>query len=164
MSYGTGISHCRVVCGAPYRIVDRQAFDPLLAWLRDAYDLPDGGLKVSYGVGVEKHPAAAVAAVADALARLGPWQQVATLSATQACKSLVLPLAMLHGRIAPGACADLSRLDGEAQIDEWGLVEGSHDVDRAFTAQAVGAAGSLLGLLRAPDAPLAPALDAVADA
>ena len=76
----------------------------------------------------------------------------------QACKSLVLPLALLRGRVAPAACADLSRLDEEAQIDEWGLVEGSHDVDRAFTGQAVGAAGTFLELLRAADAPLAAAL------
>ena len=75
------------------------------------------------------------------------WEQVALLSVTQTCKSLVLALALLHSRLSPREAARLSRLEEETQVDEWGRVEGSHDVDRVFTGQAVGAAGVLLQLL-----------------
>lgn len=59
----------------------------------------------------------------------------------------MLALGVLDGRITADEAYRASRVEEEFQIDEWGLVEGGHDVDRAYLRVQAHACGTFLSLL-----------------
>lgn len=62
-------------------------------------------------------------------------------------QSIVLALGVLDGRISAEEAYRASRVEEEFQIEEWGLVEGGHDVGRAYLRVQTHACGTYLSLL-----------------
>ena len=70
---------------------------------------------------------------------------------TAASKSLVVAAAGLKGRLTVSEVAALARLEENAQMEEWGMVEAGHDVDVADMKTRVGAPVLMARLLRLGD-------------
>ena len=116
-------------------------WDPLHAWMADEMGAP---LDRVNGIAPTRHDEASVGRVRNILSDLNAWELSAVLSMTTSCKSLVVALAVLHGKVSAEQAVAAARVDEEYQLSRWGLVEGGHDVDRAHINVKVAAASSML--------------------
>jgi chaperone required for assembly of F1-ATPase len=103
----------------PAELALRQArgWDPVLDWAAGAL-----GARLVTGEGVMHiaQPAEAVARLAAEVAALDPWELTALSELTTLTGSLVLALAVCHGRLGPAEAWALSRIDEDWNIEEWG--------------------------------------------
>jgi chaperone required for assembly of F1-ATPase len=117
-AYGGADLLCYRATG-PEPLIARQAaaWDPMLDWAAEALDLR---LTATAGVmHVAQEPQAL--ARADALvAALGPFRLAAFHDLVALTGSLVLALAVIHGRLDAETAWTLSRIDEDWQIEEWG--------------------------------------------
>ena len=122
---------------------EEQAFSPLIAWAADELSLP---LDVSEELTLN-HPPGTRARAKQILIEADDWQLAALDQTTNTSKSLVLALALAHGRIDAESCAAFARIAEQHQADEWGEVEAGHDLDAADVAVRIGSASAFLRLL-----------------
>jgi chaperone required for assembly of F1-ATPase len=92
-------------------------WQPLLDWAALALDAK---LRVTAGVVAVAQERQSLAALARAVASHGPVALSALGQIVQSTGSLVLGLAVSHGRIGPGEAHDLATLDEAFQAEEWG--------------------------------------------
>lgn len=120
-AYG-GTDHLCYRATGPEPLVARQAaaWDPLLDWAAQALDLH---LTVTAGIMHVAQPEAALARASALVAGLTPFQLAAFHDLVALSGSLVLALAVIHGRIDPDTAWTLSRIDEDWQIEEWGADE-----------------------------------------
>jgi chaperone required for assembly of F1-ATPase len=104
---------------APAELVARQAaaWDPLIDWLRERYDV---SLQVAAGVMAIPQSDQALAALTRAVAALDDFRLTALGVMTGASGSLAVALAVLEGRISPEAGAAAAQLDELFQAERWG--------------------------------------------
>jgi ATP synthase F1 complex assembly factor 2 len=142
-----------IVCRAPEQAhskdlpaVQAAALDPMVRWL----EAEMGGLKLNVTDSIfgTEQDEAVLWALRDQLDAMDAWELTALNSLSAAGRSLSLALAVARGRLTAAEAVPLMRLDEEYQIQEWGLVEGGHDIDIADTKVRVGAAAVFLKLLR----------------
>ncbi|KAI0260999.1 ATP12-domain-containing protein [Gloeopeniophorella convolvens] len=114
---------------------------PLLAWARDAFGVE---LLTSESVLFSSQPAATKAALDKVLQGLDPWQMAAMERATYTTKSFVIALALVHGRLTAEEAALASQVEVASQIERWGEVEDTHDVDYHDVRRHLGSAACLL--------------------
>eukprot|EP00892_Ulva_mutabilis_P008893 jgi/Ulvmu1/6376/UM003_0004.1 len=133
-----------------HKLKERQdaEFGSILAWAE-----PHFGVKFEVSAslyGCEQPPEVALA-YADFLQRL-PYAQLLALSELAgACKSLLIAFAV-HGRhTSVDQAVRASRLEEDAQMEQYGLVEGGHDLDAADLRTRVGGC-ALFMLMHALDA------------
>lgn len=62
---------------------------------------------------------------------LDAWKCSALEQLAGACKSVCIAIAGVEGRLSLHQVIDISRIEESHQIEEWGLVEGGHDIDIA---------------------------------
>ena len=62
-------------------------------------------------------------------------------------KSLVIGLALVLRFVSPEYAEEASRLEEEFQMEQWGLVEGGHDMDRVAGKVNMASASAFLHLL-----------------
>lgn len=103
----------------PRELIDRQAraWQPLLDWATLRYDAP---LHVCAGLMPKPQPADATRALRHAVEALDDWTLSALQSATGACGSLVVALALIEGRIDAAEAFEVSQVDETFQIEQWG--------------------------------------------
>ena len=92
-------------------------WQPLIDWAVLRYDAP---LTVTTGVIPRGQSEASLRAFAAAVAELDDFALTALHSATAACGSLVVALALLEGRIDAQEAFTASQLDETFQIEAWG--------------------------------------------
>lgn len=104
---------------APAELVARQAaaWDPLIAWADQALGAP---LTVTTGVLPATQPASSLSSLARRVAALGPFQLTGLHDLVTISGSLILGLATTAGRLTPEAAWDISRIDEDWQIAQWG--------------------------------------------
>ena len=122
---------------------EEEVFAPLISWAAHELALP---LDVSEELYLS-HPPTALPRATQLLAEADDWQLAALDQATNTSKSLVLALALAHGRIGADECVKAARVAEQHQIDEWGEVEAGHDLDAADIAVRLGSASAFLRLL-----------------
>jgi chaperone required for assembly of F1-ATPase len=107
---------------SPQTLVARQsaAWQPLVDWAADAFAAP---LTVTGGVAPVVQPSAALLALQDAVAAHDVFEMAALGLATAASGSLIIALALSHGRIDAAAAFEAGFLDEIWQVDQWGLDE-----------------------------------------
>ena len=116
---------------------------PLLEWMTSRF----GPIGVVDGhLGVPQHAPETRAAVQDALSQLSDAKLGALESVTQGCKSIVIALALAEDRLDVDGAFHAARLEEEEQMRVWGVVEGSHDVDRAALRAQLAAAKLMMDL------------------
>ncbi len=103
----------------PRNLVERQAqaWQPLLDWATLRFDAP---LHVNAGLMPKPQPAEALRALRRAVEAYDDWTLSALQTATGACGSVVVALALIEGRIDAGEAFDVSQLDETFQIEAWG--------------------------------------------
>lgn len=96
---------------------ESQAWSPLLDWLRETFG---ARLVVTTGIQPVPQPAEAIARIQNAVARFDPFPLAALSSATAASGSVVIGLALTHGRITGNQAADAAQVDETYQMQQWG--------------------------------------------
>lgn len=87
----------------------------------------------------------------EAIEGLSPWQLAVLDTLTKITKSVTIPLAFHHGKLdATGVCI-AARVEEDYQIEEWGEVEGGHDIDYRYTYVKVFSASTFHKLLNMSD-------------
>lgn len=123
---------------------EREEWDPLMAWFNERF-----------GTSIESTTALALDHSAKDVDRIEDFlldaddEVITALDAVAAsCKSFVIAAAVTLGRLdARGACA-AARVAEDTQIEQWGLAEGSHDIDIEDQRIRVGAAAVYSHLCR----------------
>jgi len=118
-------------------------WQPLLDWAAGRYD---AGLAVTAGVLPLAQSPTSLKAYAAAVAALDDFRLTALQSATAACGSLVIALALHEGRIDSEAAFAASQLDETFQIEAWGE-DAEATQRRALLAADITAAAQFLELL-----------------
>jgi len=103
----------------PPALVARQqeTWQPLIDWAMRRYD---AGLAVTSGIVPQPQAPATLKAFAAAVAAQDDFRLTALHTATAACGSLVIALALLEGRLDAEAAFAASQLDETFQIEAWG--------------------------------------------
>lgn len=103
----------------PIELVQRQAdaWEPLLDWARGSFDVE---LRVTAGVLPIAQPDEAVARLHQEVAALDPYRLAALHDLVGITGSLVLGMAVAHGRLDAATAWDLSRIEENWQIEHWG--------------------------------------------
>jgi chaperone required for assembly of F1-ATPase len=103
----------------PPELVARQArgWDPVLDWAAGALG---ARLVVGEGVMHVAQPPEAVARLGAEVEALDAWELTALAELTTLTGSLVLALAVCHGRLEPAEAWALSRIDEQWNIEQWG--------------------------------------------
>ncbi len=122
-----------------------EGWDPVLAWVAEALG---ARLDILGGVMHQPQPPESVAALTGAVRAHDAWETTALHDLVTLSGSVVLGLAVSHGRLDAGDAWRLSRIDEDWQISQWG-----EDAEAAAAAAAREAdfhqAARLLDLLRA---------------
>lgn len=103
----------------PRELAERQAaqWQPLLDWATLQYD---AALSVCVGLMPRPQPADATRALRRAVEGYDDWMLTALQSATAACGSLVVALALIERRLDAAEAFEVSQLDETFQIQQWG--------------------------------------------
>ena len=130
----------------PQELIDRQAigWDPLLDWARETFDAP---LVVTAGIIPVDQPEPSTRALAHPLAAYGCFRRAALRDVIAVSGSLVLALAVAHGRLSPQEAWQLSRIDETWQNELWGIDEEAAELE-AFKQEALFAAHRFFELCR----------------
>eukprot|EP00614_Pseudopedinella_elastica_P009093 CAMPEP_0172587868 /NCGR_PEP_ID=MMETSP1068-20121228/6861_1 /TAXON_ID=35684 /ORGANISM="Pseudopedinella elastica, Strain CCMP716" /LENGTH=331 /DNA_ID=CAMNT_0013383029 /DNA_START=73 /DNA_END=1068 /DNA_ORIENTATION=- len=121
-----------------------KAFEPLHEWMSSEWGCP---LATTDEVFRLKHPPRSVARVLAMVHALDDPALTALQCAVMECKSLVVALAVVLRRMKPAKAEFVSRLEEEFQIEQWGLVEGGHDMDIVAAKVQLASASAFLHLL-----------------
>jgi chaperone required for assembly of F1-ATPase len=117
-----GYAETDLVCyraDRPPELVARQsaAWQPLVDWLTLRFDAP---LLVTTGIVPKAQPAGALAALRAAVEPLDAFWLTALHSATTACGSVAIALALAERRLDAEGAWQASQLDETFQIEQWG--------------------------------------------
>jgi chaperone required for assembly of F1-ATPase len=123
-------------------------WQPLIDWAVLRYDAP---LTITTGVIPRSQSEASLRAFAAAVAELDDFTLIALHSATAACGSLVIALALLEARIDAQEAFAASQLDETFQIEAWGEDAEQAERRRSLSAE-IAAAARFISLLRGRDA------------
>ncbi|KAF8274215.1 ATP12-domain-containing protein [Lactarius quietus] len=121
--------------------LQEEHWSPLLAWARDTFNIE---LYTSQSVLFSAQPDATKKILDEALQKFDSWQMAVVERATYTTKSLIIALALVHGRITAEQAALASQVEVASQIERWGEVEDSHDVDYHDVRRHIGSAACLL--------------------
>lgn len=130
---------------APAALVARQQaqWDPMLDWAATTL-----GAQLNSGPGVMHiaQPPSAIEALSREVRKLDPWALTALAELTTLSGSLVLALAVRHGALTDDEAWELSRLDEQWNIEQWGEDHEAAQLTARRAAEFAHAA-RLLGLL-----------------
>lgn len=123
---------------------ESEAWDPLVDWAAEALG---ASLLLVEGVMHVRQPARSLERLAAAVYGHGPWELTALHELVTLSGSLVIGLAVSHGRLDPGTAWEVSRIDEAWNIEEWG-----EDAEAAAVAERrrreFESAARLIGLVR----------------
>jgi len=95
----------------------KEVWQPLLDWVAVTFDAP---LKVTSGILPVDQPEEPLAALERAVDQLDDLRLAVLGVATKAAGSLVVGLALVHGRVGAEEAFEASQLDETFQIEKWG--------------------------------------------
>jgi len=122
-----------------------EGWDPLVAWAAEALT---ARLALAEGVMHVAQPPESLSRLAAAVRAHDPWELTALHDLVTISGSLVIGLAVSHGRLDAEAAWPLSRIDEDWNIEEWGEDAEAAEVARRRQADFLNAA-RLMALLRA---------------
>jgi ATP synthase F1 complex assembly factor 2 len=70
-------------------------------------------------------------AVEKAVRQCSDWQLAAVDWLAGTARSLIVALAIARGRLGIEEAIEIIRLEEDHQVEDWGYVEGGHDIDEA---------------------------------
>jgi chaperone required for assembly of F1-ATPase len=94
-----------------------EAWQPLIDWAAGRFD---AALEITTGIVPKSQRPTALAAFASAVAAHDDFRLTALHTATAACGSLIIALALMEGRLDADAAFAVSQIDETFQIEAWG--------------------------------------------
>ncbi|KAJ3512521.1 hypothetical protein NLJ89_g3470 [Agrocybe chaxingu] len=125
----------------PLERLQAQHWTPLLDWARKAFDIE---IIVSNSVLSASQPAETREKIKKVMESFNAWEMAAMERATYASKSVVIALALVKKHLSIEEAALASTVEVDSQIERWGEVEDTHDVDYQDVRRQLGSAACLL--------------------
>jgi ATP synthase mitochondrial F1 complex assembly factor 2 len=119
-------------------------FKPLLKWFKT-----DFGVSLPTAVGYVarvQHEERTVERISAFVDSLDHFELAMLQSCTMECKSILMAIAILCGRLDLSDATQISRMEEEFQVAIWGVVEGGHDMDRLNNKVSLGSVMTFLRL------------------
>jgi len=112
----------------PPRLVELQTkhWDPLLEWTRTEFNV---SIRTFDSLFIHSQPPETRETFERVLRDMDQWTFAAMHRAVYSTKSFIIALALVKGRITAEEAALASRVEVQSQINRWGEVEDTHDVD-----------------------------------
>ncbi|KAK3819809.1 MAG: ATP12-domain-containing protein [Benniella sp.] len=107
----------------------KEHWDPILKWVKDEYDLD---IKVSQGITYVVQDDHVKEKLRDIVSSMTDIELSAFERATLTAKSFLIGLAVVKRQLSVEKAWMAAQLEVMDQIERWGEVEDSHDVDREF--------------------------------
>ncbi|CAM6100972.1 unnamed protein product [Calypogeia fissa] len=127
-------------------LYDKQAkhWDPLLEWVE-----AEIGARpvVSSSIFGPSQPEDVVRGLEKCLRGLNDWELAAIDSLAGSARSIVVALAIARNKLTIEEAIEVIRVEENHQVDDWGYVEGGHDIDEADIRVRIAAASVFLRLL-----------------
>ncbi len=101
-------------------------WDPLLRWVQHRYNV---SLEATTGLGVPMIPPETKAVFQQHLESFNDWALVGYQQGVDCTKSLIITSALVERLMDVERAIQLSRLEQEYQVSQWGNVEWYHDID-----------------------------------
>ncbi|KAI0373317.1 ATP12-domain-containing protein [Pilatotrama ljubarskyi] len=114
---------------------------PILDWARETFGVD---LKVSDSLFVPSQPPETMKKFEEILSNFSPWEMAAMERATYTSKSFLIALALIMRRLDVDQAAQAAHVEVNSQIERWGEVEDTHDVDYYDMRRQLGSAACLL--------------------
>ena len=132
----------------PGPVADRQekAHAGILRWARAELG---ASLAPSTSIFGASPPESVIAEAKKRLNSMDAFELTATFNAAASAKSLLIGMSLIRNVISIDEATRAARTEEDASIEEWGLVEGGHDVDQADIAVRLAAPRTMMSLLRA---------------
>ncbi|THH32976.1 hypothetical protein EUX98_g1201 [Antrodiella citrinella] len=121
--------------------LQQEHWEPLLNWVQQTFDVE---VETTNALLRVRHAPATVQKFDEILATFDPWQMAAMERATYASKSFIIGLAVVMQHLDVEKAAQAAHVEVNSQIEKWGEVEDSHDVDYQNIRQQLGSAACLL--------------------
>jgi len=121
--------------------LQKKHWDPIISWARDTFKIQ---IHTFDSIFSTPQPAETLAKLDRVVSKLDPWQMAALERATYSSKSFLIGLALVLGKITVEEAALASTVEVSSQIQRWGEVEDSHDVDHQDVRRQLASAASLL--------------------
>ncbi|KAK0459543.1 uncharacterized protein EV420DRAFT_1674587 [Desarmillaria tabescens] len=118
-------------------------WDPLLEWARNTFNVE---IHKFESILSNKQPEATKQKFIKELKTFTSWEMAAMERATYITKSFLIALALVKRFITVEQASIAARVEVSSQIERWGEVEDSHDVDFYDVRQQLGSAACLLSL------------------
>lgn len=120
--------------------LQKEHWDPLLEWARTTFDIE---IHVHTSVLYHSQPERTRLVLDNVLAQMDPWEMAAMERATYITKSFLIALALIKRHLTAEQAALAARVEVASQIERWGEVEDSHDVDYHDVRRQLGSAACL---------------------
>ncbi|MCL7044417.1 hypothetical protein MKW94_029863 [Papaver nudicaule] len=129
------------------KILERQVekIDPLLDWVESEFGFKPVVYSSFFG---GKQEDGLANAVQSFLKETDDFELAAIDAMAASSHSLIISIGTFCGRLQIEEAIELIRLEEDAQVDRWGLVEGGHDVDIAGLKAQFSSAAVFIGLSR----------------
>ncbi|KAI0713433.1 ATP12-domain-containing protein [Earliella scabrosa] len=121
--------------------LQEQHWNPILEWARSTYHVD---IAVSNSFLVPTQSSDTVQKFDEVLSRFSSWEMAAMERATYTSKSFLIGLALVARHINVDQAAQAAHVEVNSQIERWGEVEDSHDVDYHDMRRQLGSAACLL--------------------
>jgi len=118
--------------------------DPIVRWATKEF----GPVEVSDSIFGPETSEKTLEVLRKRLHSMCPWELTCAFALSAATKSLLIGLKTLRGGLTVEEAIAAARVEEEAQIEEWGLVEGGHDLDQLDIKVKVSAPVMLMKLRR----------------
>ncbi|KAF4576450.1 ATP synthase complex assembly protein atp12 [Pleurotus pulmonarius] len=114
---------------------------PLLEWARSTFDVE---IQTSESILLSEQPEETKRKLGAVLDTFDPWEMAAMERATYTTKSFLIALALVKKQLSIEQAAKAAQIEVDSQIQRWGEVEDSHDVDFHDVRRQLGSAACLL--------------------
>ncbi|WWC92413.1 uncharacterized protein L201_007370 [Kwoniella dendrophila CBS 6074] len=121
--------------------MQHEHWDPLHSWLKETYDVK---LNPAEGFSPPRQSEEVKIKLKSVLEGMDGWELAAFERAAYASKSFVIALALCKGQLTADQAANASHVEVRSQIEQWGEVEDTHDVDYQDIRRALGSVACLL--------------------
>ncbi|KJA18613.1 hypothetical protein HYPSUDRAFT_45164 [Hypholoma sublateritium FD-334 SS-4] len=125
----------------PLERLQSEHWTPLLDWARTTFDVE---INVSNSVLSVRQPIETEQKLVKVLESFDHWQMAALERATYASKSLIIALALVMHHLTVEQASLAALVEVSSQIERWGEVEDTHDVDYHDIRRQLGSAATIL--------------------
>lgn len=125
----------------PLHRLQTQYWVPLLQWARETFDIE---INVSNSILSVKQPARTREVLQKVIESLDAWELAALERTTNTTKSLIIALALVKKHLTVEEAALVACVEVNSQIERWGEVEDTHDVDYQDVRRQLGSAALIL--------------------